>query len=507
MKARLSAQITLLFPILFAGIILFQAGHAAAATVDNVRSYRAPDYTRLVFDLSDSVNHDVFTLENPDRIVVDLEDASLNANFDRLDLSDTPISRIRSAPREQSGYRVVFDLKSRVQPRTSLLTPNEQYGDRLVIDFYDQGSSNAPPVARRTSADVDNLKREIVVAISPGHGGEDPGAIGVSRLQEKKVTLAISREIERFINATPGYRAVMVRDGDYGMTLSQRTRIAHDHDADFFIAIHADAYVTTAARGSTVYALSQRGATSEHARLVAEKENASDLIGGIGRVSLDDKDEVLRSVLLDLSMTASIGESLKAGDSVISALRNVTYMRRTTVEQANFVVLRSPDIPSLLVESGYITNPTDAKNLDSASWRRNFASAIVQGITGYFYNSPPRGTWVAWHKENGGAPSRYIVSRGDTLSEIAQRFNTSVSAIRQANNMRSDTVRLGQELVIPNGLVTAQTISFTEHTISRGETLSGIAEDYSIPLARIRETNQLKSDTIRIGQTIRIPSS
>jgi N-acetylmuramoyl-L-alanine amidase len=495
-----------LFRTIIAACCCLMAVASKAATVENVRVYRAPEYTRLVFDLSANIDHKVFSLDNPDRIVVDLSNAELHADFSALDLAGTPISAIRSAPRDGGDFRVVFDMNLKTQPRTTLLEPNDQYGNRLVIDFYDEGAGRIQ-VPLKSTAQVDDEKRDIVVAISAGHGGEDPGAIGVDRLQEKRVTLAIAREIEKQLNAMPGYRAVMVRNGDYGMTLKQRTRIAHQNNADFFIAIHADSFKKSSARGVTVYALSQKGATSEHARLLAEKENAADLIGGVGSVSLDDKDELLRSVLLDLSMTASIASSLEAGEKIIAALSDVTHMRRNTVEQANFVVLRSADIPSLLIESGYITNPTDARNLDSSSWRQHFASAIVQGITAWFFDTPPRGTLVAWQKLNGGTPASYTISRGDTLSEIAERFGVSLTSLKQANNISGNNIRVGQVITIPNHLFAANTVSFVEHTITRGETLSGIAEDYAIPLQRLRDTNQLKNDRIRVGQVIRIPSS
>ena len=240
---------------------------------------------------------------------------------------------------------------------------------------------------------------------------------------------------------------------------------------------------------------------------MAEKENGADLIGGVGSVSLADKDEVLASVLLDLSMTASIASSLEAGDKIISSLGNVTRMRRTNVEQAAFVVLKQADIPSLLIESGYITNPTDARNLNSSAFQQQFASAVVSGITSYFYETPPRGTLIAWHKNNGGGPSSYIVSRGDNLSEIAERFNVTLASLKAANNISGSVIQLGQELIIPNALTPVlAAVSFREHVVSSGESLSQIAEDYAIPLQRVRETNQLNSDTIWIGQILRIPA-
>ena len=481
---------------------------AQSAIVESVRAYRAPEYTRLVFDLSEQVQHQIFSLENPNRLVIDLRDATLFADFSNLNLNETPITNIRSAVRNDSDIRVVLDLNSAIQARSFLLEKNDQYGNRLVIDLYDNGSSNnSVPVVTASAADIANGKRDIVVAISAGHGGDDPGAIGVDQIQEKRVVLAIARLIEKILKKMPGYRPVMVRDGDYYVDLRGRTNIAHQNNADFFIAIHADAFTSSSARGATIYALSQRGATSEQARRLAAKENGADLIGGVGSVSLSDKDEVLASVLLDLSMTASIASSLEAGEKIISSLSNVTRMRRTNVEQAAFVVLKQADIPSLLIEAGYITNPTDAHNLNSSSFQQQFASAVVSGITSYFYETPPRGTLIAWHKNNGGSPSSYTVSRGDNLSEISERFNVSLAALKVANNISGSMIRLGQELMIPNALTPAlASASMREHVVISGESLSQIAEDYAVSLRRIRETNQLNNDTIWIGQILNIPT-
>lgn len=487
---------------LLLGICL--AGSAHAAVVENLRSYRSPDYTRLVFDLDASLEHRVFTLENPDRVVVDLLDSELRGEINSTDVAGTPVASIRSAPRNDSDIRVVFDLHHKVQPRSFVLARNEQYGDRLVIDLYDADAKPMENVVELPSADG---KRDIVIAVSAGHGGEDPGAIGVNRLMEKDVVLAISRDVAERINATPGFKAVLIRDGDYYVGLREQIEMAHQYNADLFVAIHADAHSNSQAKGSTIYALSRNGATSEQARRLAEKENGADLIGGVGSVSLGDKDAVLASVLIDLSMTATVATSLDIGERIIGSLGNVTHMRRTNVEQAAFVVLKSADIPSLLIESGYVTNARDASNLDSPAWRRNFASALVNGITGWFHERPPRDTWVAWQKANGGlTPATYVVSRGDTLSEIAERFGTSMAALKLANNLASDTIRVGQTLTLSTGAAAPLPV-VVEHTIVRGETLSQIAVSYSVPLDELRRANQLKSDKIRVGQIIKIPTT
>lgn len=491
---------------------------ACAAKVVGIRSFRAPEYTRLVFDLDSPIEHSLTAQQDPERLIIDLRNSELPGDFNSLRLDNTPIAAISSSTREGGDLRVVLDLRAKVDPRSFTLTKNEQYGDRLVIDLYDIAGSvttvtptanTGDPIAAITSSLPNNdSKRDIVVAISAGHGGDDPGAIGVNRLQEKQVTLAISREIAALLNSTPGYKAVLIRDGDYYVGLRDRVRKTHEYSADLSIAIHADAAENRNASGATIYALSQSGATSEQARLVADKENAADLIGGVGSVTLHDKDPVLTSVLVDLSMTASVATSLEVGDHLINALDEVTRMRRRNVEQAAFVELKSAGIPSLLVETGYITNREDAENLDSPAWRKRFAKALVNGITTWFTQRPPRGSLIAWQKEQGvetANPAVYTVQRGDSLSLLAARFGVSMASLKAENNLRNDTIQLGQKLKIP-GAATVAT-SYKEHTIARGETLSQIAVSYSVTLDVIREANQLKSDTIRPGQVLKIPTS
>jgi N-acetylmuramoyl-L-alanine amidase len=509
---RISRLLTSLFLLASLG------SPAGAAVIQGLRTEQAEDHTRLIFELDAPLQHSIFTLEDPNRVVIDLEGTQLKAKLDSLDLSQTPISRIRSAARNDKDLRVVFDLRQPVQPRSFLVARDGKQSERLVIELrgaavpQTAATSTQEPVAAAIATAAETNNRDIVIAISAGHGGQDPGAIGVNRLQEKRVTLAIAREVETLINATPGFRAVMLRDGDYYVGLWDRVQLAHKHNADFYLAIHADAHRNANASGATIYALSQHGATSEQARLLAEKENSADLIGGSGSVSLRDREPVLASVLLDLSMSGTIATSLEIGDRLISTLGKVSTMRRKNVEQAAFVELKSADIPSLLVESGYITNARDARNLDNPQWRQSFAAALVQGITQWFLERPPRGTWVAWQQTHGGSTgaSTYTVKRGDTLSQIADRFHVSMALLKATNNLKGDGIQVGQTLKLPVAGTTpapAAVASYVEHKISRGETLSQIASNYSVPMERLRQVNALKSDTIRVGQILKIPTT
>lgn len=449
----------------------------AASDIRSVRLWRAPDNTRLVFDLSGPVQHSVFTLAAPDRIVIDVTGAKLATNLEQLSLANTPITGVRSAQRSADDLRVVIDLSAPVSPKSFTLAPNQQYGHRLVVDLFDQGS--APPATQTPSiatseppvpvtptqpppklTPVPNGKRNIVVAIDAGHGGEDPGALSPVKGQyEKNVTLAISKELQRQINAEKGFRAELVRTGDYFIPLRKRTEIARKKGADLFVSIHADAAPRSSAFGASVYALSERGATSETARWLADAENQSDLIGGAGNVSLDDKDKMLAGVLLDLSMTASLSSSLNVGQKVLSNMGGITPLHKRRVEQAGFMVLKSPDIPSILVETGFISNPNEARKLHTASHQQALARSITSGVKQFFHENPPPGTYVAWLRDEGkvaAGPREHVVARGESLALIAQRYQISLAALRSANKLNGDVIKVGQTLQIPATALAAQ---------------------------------------------------
>ncbi|WP_218185989.1 N-acetylmuramoyl-L-alanine amidase [Pseudomonas sp. ML96] len=457
---------------------------AAATEIRSVRLWRAPDNTRLVFDLSGPVQHSVFTLAAPNRIVIDVNGAQLSTKLDQLSLNNTPITGVRAAQRSPTDLRLVLDLSAVVTPKSFTLAPNQQYGHRLVVDLFDQeaGAPSTPQAPQVTQAPavatapvpvvtapgtapaklppVPGGKRDIVVAIDAGHGGEDPGALGPGRkIFEKNVTLAIAKELQRQINAEKGFRGELVRTGDYFIPLRKRTEIARKKGADLFVSIHADAAPRAAAFGASVYALSERGATSETARWLADAENQSDLIGGAGNVSLDDKDRMLAGVLLDLSMTASLSSSLNVGQKVLSNMGHITPLHKRRVEQAGFMVLKSPDIPSILVETGFISNPNEAQKLSTLGHQQALARSITSGVRQFFQQNPPPGTYIAMLRDSGkiaAGPREHVVTSGESLALIAQRYQVSLSALRSANSLRSDTIKVGQTLSIPATALAAQ---------------------------------------------------
>ena len=439
----------------------------AMTQVNSARLWRAPDNTRLVFDLTGPVEHSVFTLSAPDRIVIDIKKTQLSTQLSGLTGGKSPITQVRTGKQGTDELRIVLDISEQVTPKSFTLTPNQQYGHRLVVDLFDQGASvpkhvapqpaaTAAPPAATPTAKLSKLpashKRDIVIAIDAGHGGEDPGAIGPGGVREKDIVLKIAQELQRQINAEKGFRAELVRTGDYFIPLRRRTEIARKKGADLFVSVHADAAPRAAAFGASVFALSDSGATSETARWLADSENRSDLIGGAGNVKLHDKDAMLAGVLLDLSMTASLSSSLDVGQKVLSNMGRITALHKKRVEQAGFMVLKSPDMPSILVETGFISNPGESKKLANRSHQQALARSIHTGIRQFFQQNPPPGSYVAWLRDSGKlaiGPREHVVRSGESVSLISQRYQISPAQLRNANKLKSDALKVGQLLTVP----------------------------------------------------------
>lgn len=370
--------------------VAFIADAAKPVTIKEVRLWAGPGGTRLVFDLSAPAEHTVLTLDNPDRVVVDIPAASIDSAR-ALPEGQGFVKQLRAAEQPNGDLRVVVDLSGPVEPRTFSVGPQQSYGHRLVMDLTPSSKSSTPPLSVVKAA-ADAHGRDIVVAVDAGHGGVDPGSVGKRGTYEKHVTLAIARRLKERIDREPGMRAILTRNNDTFVEHRERIARARRQQADMFVSIHADSYTNRSVAGSSVYVLSARGASDESARWLADRENAADLIGG---VKLDDKDSVLASVLLDLSQSASMSASVDAAEKVMHELYKIGNITNRGVKHAGFLVLKSPDIPSLLVETAFISNPTEEARLIDARHQQRLAEAIHQGVRAYFYANPPPGTVIA----------------------------------------------------------------------------------------------------------------
>jgi N-acetylmuramoyl-L-alanine amidase len=425
------------------------SGVLCANVLENIRVHEAPDHTRVVFDATEVVKYTL--TQDVEKVIIVFASTQPHERLD-TEMVAASRQRINALQGEMAGadYRLTIMLKGRFEPKAFTLAPIAPYGHRLVVDLFAAGTEQRKPIeVPREQGD-----RDVLIAIDAGHGGEDPGAIAANRQYEKNVVMQISRRVANRIDALRGFKALLVRDGDYYIALRDRVRIAREARADLFVSIHADAFTRAHVSGASVFTLSERGATSEMGRWLAQKENSSDLIGGVGEVSLADKDPVLRSVLLDLAMDGNRSASVDAGKSVLSSLGRTTHLHKHFVEQAGFMVLKAPDIPSILVETGFLSNPAEARRLSQSAHQDKVATAIVRGIQTWLENSPPPGTLLAKRlaeDPSRGQGTRYVVVRGDTLSQVASRFGISQRKLREANKLKSDTVRIGQVLVIPAG--------------------------------------------------------
>ena len=422
-------------------ILALVAVPVLAADVDGFRVWTDPEKTRAVLDLDSRTEYQLFTLENPPRVVIDLPKSSLDHSLKFTEEHAGVIEGVRHGAFDKDTLRIVLDLETQSEIKSFLLDPTGEYGYRLVIDLFQKNGQNSKPRLRQIAA-MQEQNRDVVVAIDAGHGGEDPGATGKNRTREKDVVLAIAKELKKTIDAQPGMTAVLTRTGDYYIPLRDRFEKARKYRADLFVSIHADAFKNRNVSGSSVFVLSSKGASSEFARRLAASENSSDLVGG---VTLSDKDDMLASVLLDLSQSATMEASHAVAQSVFGSLRTLGKTHKSDVEHANFMVLKSPDVPSLLVETAFISNPSEEQRLKDPAWQRRTARAITDGIQNYFFMSPPPGTWIASNRK----PVRHQVVRGDTLGEIASRYRVSLYSLRQVNQLKTDNIRVGAQLVIP----------------------------------------------------------
>lgn len=406
-------------------------------SVKNIRISREPNKTRLVFDLDGPVQHSLFSLHKPERLVLDLKQTRLMDSGALEEMHSQQLKSIRIGVRNTTDLRVVLDLKSRTTPSSFLLEPGDGSGHRLVVDVTE-------PVSASQSRDVVKKKvslRDVVVAIDAGHGGNDPGATGRLGTYEKDVTLQIAHRLKKEIDRTKGMRGELIRGKDRFMHLRDRIKKAHEINADLMISIHADSFPDSRAQGASVYALSVSGATSESARLLAEKENKVDML--FGDVDLNHQDQMVRQVLLDLSLTGTIESSLDIGDEVLKELGRVGRVHKKTVQQAGFAVLKAPNIPAILLETAFISNPREERKLRSTAHQDKLAKAILRGVNDYFSRKAPPGTWLS------EAQDHYVIKAGDTLADISDKYSLPVSHLRTRNSLRGDNLRIGEKLYIP----------------------------------------------------------
>ncbi|VVN66234.1 N-acetylmuramoyl-L-alanine amidase [Pseudomonas fluorescens] len=384
---------------------LFTLPFAAHATqIRNARLWRSDDKLRLVFDLSGPVQYKTFTLSAPERLIIDLSGAGLSGDFSQLALTNSGITSIRSGHFGKGDTRIVLDLAAPMQLNSVVLPPQDGQGHRLVLDLT--SATLAPrQIASEPTPLVDKAhpKRDIIVVVDPGHGGKDPGAVGSKGQREKDVVLSIAQLLAKRLKREKGFDVKLVRNDDFFVPLRKRVEIAHKHNADMFISVHADAAPRITASGASVYALSEGGATSATARFMAQRENGADLLGATRLLNLKDKDPMLAGVILDMSMNATIASSLQLGSSILGSLEGITSLHQKRVEQAGFAVLKSPDVPSILVETGFISNARDSARLVTARHQQAVADGLFEGLKKYFQKNPPMNSYMAWVQEQKSA--------------------------------------------------------------------------------------------------------
>ena len=500
------------FSLLFSSLV-------SANSLKGLRVWPSPEETRVVIDLKSEVDFSYFTLSSPSRLVVDLKNTELATKLPVV-VKDSPVlSKVRkSSPPQKGTYRLVFELKKSSKASLFKLspTPGGQYGHRLVIDLPHGAVNKSKPTTKPSkptvSKDINQVKRQkdILIVIDPGHGGEDPGSIGPSRKYEKDATLSISKKLAAQLNAIPGIKTRMTRNADYFVNLNRRVAIARENEAHLLISIHADAFTTPQPRGGSVFVLNTRRANTEISRWIENKEKQSELLGGTGTAftsNIDDKN--VNQTLLDLQFSHSQKEGYKLATAILSEMGKVAKLHNSKPINTSLAVLRSPQIPSVLVETGFISNPTEEKLLFQRSHQDKLARAVTKAVVKYLKENPPEGIILSNATSSTGSVSQHKVSRGESLSVIASKYGTSTQALMKYNNLKSSSLAIGQVLKIPGSASSSSSSSAVKtktitHTVKSGEYLGKIASRYKVSVADIKRENRLKSETVRVGQKLRI---
>ncbi|MDK1288443.1 N-acetylmuramoyl-L-alanine amidase [Pseudoalteromonas umbrosa] len=408
--------------------------------IESVRLWSAPSSTRVVFDLKDKPDYSFFSLRSPNRLVIDFSNSRAQIDFKKLARSDHRVKKIRtSKPKNKKSKRVVLELDGTYKLVVFPLAPTGQYGHRLVVEMHD----TAKPKSVVKNKKVDE-NRDVVIAIVAGHGGDDPGSIGYNGSYEKHVTLAIAKKLAAQLNRQHGLKAVLIRTGDYFVRHERKPRMARENKADLLISIHADAFTSSQPNGASVLVQSARRANSEFTKVIANREKESQLLGGAGEIIKTTQDDNLAVILADMTKEFTTQSSYVFATEALKELKKVTKLHKTKPVGLSLAVLTAQDIPSVLIETGFISNPKDEKNLNNPAHQKKLAVAITGAIKNYFTRYPPKGTLLA----SKNAPVHSVVN-GESLSLIAQRYNVSLSALKQKNGLKSNTIHVGQKLMIP----------------------------------------------------------
>ena len=492
-----------------------------ANQLKSVRVWPSPDNTRVVLDMSSAPNFNYFTLSGPSRLVIDLKGASNAANLARIENNSELVRKIReSTPLEKGSMRLVLDLSSSIKPVVFPLAPAGPYGHRLVIDlpYEEKGGATAQP------APVGGQGKAIVIAIDPGHGGEDPGSIGPRRTYEKRVTLAVSQKLATLIEREPGMRAVMTRRGDYFVDLNKRSEIARKAKADLLVSVHADSFHNSTPRGASVWVLSTNRANREMGSWLEKQEKQGELLGGVGKVLAEsDPNPYLAQTFLDLSMDKSRAEGYEVSRQILRSMGRVARLHKKAPEHASLAVLKAPDIPSVLVETGFISNHAEEKLLATASYQDQLARAIFEGIRSYYRSHPTKGPMMTGKGQQvastsqpaakkavvAPAPRQQVINRMPaTVPSRSSDGGAPVSSVGSASGagvIKPYKVAAKEPSVPVASSQRDDKSRMIRHVVTRGQSLSRLAEKHGVSQARLVEINKLKSRDIQIGQVLYIP--